>query len=72
MSKFRDLLSRRTLATGTSMRNVVICFYIARYWFASTSLPDAVGAHLSLMVPINAVFTLYEKWAQRKLSTESA
>ncbi len=47
MSKFRDLLSRRILATGTSMRNLVICFYIARYWFPGTSLPEAAGVSLA-------------------------
>jgi BASS family bile acid:Na+ symporter len=58
--------SRRILATSTSMRNIVICFYIARYWFPGTDVYMAPLVYLSLMVPINMVFTLYEKWAQRR------
>lgn len=61
-----DRKSRRVLATSTSMRNIVISFYIARYWFPGTDVHLAPLVYLSLMVPINAVFTLYEKWMQRR------
>ncbi len=67
-----DRESRRVLATSTSMRSVVICFYIARYWFPGTDVYLAPLVYLSLMVPINAVFTLYEKWAQRRSRTALA
>ena len=67
-----DRESRRVLATSTSMRSVVICFYIARYWFPGTEVYLAPLVYLSLMVPINAVFTLYEKWAQRRSQTVPA
>jgi len=67
-----DRESRRILATSTSMRNVVICFYIARYWFPGTDVYMTPLVYLALMVPINAVFTLYGKWAERRLRTESA
>ena len=61
-----DRESRRVLATSTSMRSVVICFYVARYWFPGTGVYLAPLVYLSLMVPINAVFTAYEKWGQRR------
>ena len=61
-----DRESRRVLATSTSMRSVVICFYLARYWFQGTEVYVMPLVYLSLMVPINAVFTLYEKWAERR------
>lgn len=63
-----DRESRRVLATSTSMRNIVICFYIARYWFPDSLVYMAPLVYLSLMVPINAVFTFYEKWAERRNS----
>src|ERR1035438_776525 len=61
-----DRESRRVLATSTSMRSVVICFYVARYWFPGTGVYLAPLVYLSLMVPINAVFTAYEKWGPRR------
>ncbi len=67
-----DRESRRVLATSTSMRSVVICFYITRYWFPGTEVYVMPLVYLSLMVPINAVFTLYEKWAERRSRTVPA
>jgi bile acid:Na+ symporter, BASS family len=67
-----DRESRRVLATSTSMRSVVICFFIARYWFPGTDVYVAPLVYLSLMVPINAVFTLYQKWRQWRLRTVPA
>jgi BASS family bile acid:Na+ symporter len=61
-----DRESRRVLATSTSMRSVVICFYVARYWFPGTGVYLAPLVYLSLMVPINAAFTVYEKWWRRR------
>lgn len=67
-----DRESRRVLATSTSMRSVVICFYITRYWFPGTEVYVMPLVYLSLMVPINAVFTLCEKWAERRSHTVPA
>lgn len=62
----RDRETRRVLATSTSMRSVVLCFYIARYCFPGTQVFIAPLMYLSLMVPINALFTFGNIWLQRR------
>jgi BASS family bile acid:Na+ symporter len=49
---------RRVLATSTSMRNVVIVLYIARYCFPGTNVYMVPIAYLSIMVPANMLFHL--------------
>jgi predicted Na+-dependent transporter len=49
---------RRVLATSTSMRNVVIVLYIARYCFPGTDIYMVPIAYLSIMVPANLLFHL--------------
>ena len=49
---------RRVLATSTSMRNVVIVLYIARYCFPGTNVYMVPIAYLSIMVPANLLFHL--------------
>jgi BASS family bile acid:Na+ symporter len=53
-----DLDMRRVLATSTSMRNVVIVLYIARYCFPGTNVYMVPIAYLSIMVPANLLFHL--------------
>jgi BASS family bile acid:Na+ symporter len=53
-----DLDMRRVLATSTSMRNVVIVLYIARYCFPGTGVYMVPIAYLSIMVPANLLFHL--------------
>lgn len=62
-----DRESRRVMATSTSMRNVVVCFFIARYWFPGTKAYLVPIAYLGMMVPANLLFTLYQKWRERRL-----
>jgi BASS family bile acid:Na+ symporter len=50
--------TRRVLATSTSMRNVVIVLYIARYCFPGTNVHMVPIAYLSIMVPANLLFHL--------------
>ena len=61
-----DRESRRVMATSTSMRNVVVCFFIARYWFPGTKAYLVPIAYLGMMVPANLLFTLYQKWRERR------
>ena len=53
-----DADTRRVLATSTSMRNVVIVLYIARYCFPGTSVYMVPIVYLSIMVPTNMLFHL--------------
>ena len=54
---------RRVLATSTSMRNVVIVLYIARYCFPGTDVYMIPIAYLSIMVPANMLFYLcFSAW----------
>ncbi|PWT82147.1 MAG: hypothetical protein C5B58_08760 [Acidobacteria bacterium] len=53
-----DADMRRVLATSTSMRNVVIVLYIARYCFSGTSVYMIPIVYLSMMVPANLLFHL--------------
>lgn len=54
---------RRVLATSTSMRNVVIVLYIARYCFPGTNVYMIPIAYLSIMVPANMLFYLcFSAW----------
>jgi bile acid:Na+ symporter, BASS family len=53
-----DTDMRRVLATSTSMRNVVIVLYIARYCFPGTSVYMVPIVYLSMMVPANMLFHL--------------
>lgn len=61
-----DRESRRVMATSTSMRNIVVCFFIARYWFPGTKAYLVPIAYLAMMVPANLLFTLYQKWRERR------
>ena len=58
--------SRRVLATATSMRNVIVVLYVARYCFPGTSVFMVPIVYLSLMVPTNMLFHLaftgWHKW----------
>jgi BASS family bile acid:Na+ symporter len=54
----KDADTRRVLATSTSMRNVVIVLYIARYCFPGTSVYMVPIVYLSMMVPANMLFHL--------------
>lgn len=53
-----DADTRRVLATSTSMRNVVIVLYIARYCFPGTNVYMVPVVYLSIMVPANMLFHL--------------
>jgi BASS family bile acid:Na+ symporter len=53
-----DLDTRRVLATSTSMRNIVIVLYIARYCFPKTSVYMVPIVYLSMMVPANTLLYL--------------
>lgn len=67
-----DRESRRVMATSTSMRNVVVCFFIARYWFPGTRAYLVPIAYLGMMLPANLLFTLYEKWRERRSAVVGA
>jgi len=67
-----DRESRRVMATSTSMRNVVVTFFVARYWFPDTQVYFVPIAYLGMMVPANLIFTLVEKLLQRKSTAERA
>jgi hypothetical protein len=47
------------------MRNIVITFFIARYWFPGTPVYMVPIAYLGMMVPVNMLFTLYQKHKQK-------
>jgi BASS family bile acid:Na+ symporter len=53
-----DTDTRRVLATSTSMRNVVIVLYIARFCFPGTTVYMVPIVYLSMMVPANMLFYL--------------
>jgi len=53
-----DRESRRVLATATSMRNVIVALYVARYCFPGTSVYMIPIVYISLMVPTNLLFHL--------------
>lgn len=53
-----DRESRRVLATSTSMRNVIVVWYVARYCFPGSSVYMVPLVYLSLMVPTNMLFHL--------------
>lgn len=50
--------TRRVMATSTSMRNVVIVLYIARYCFPQTNVHMVPIVYLSMMVPANLLLHL--------------
>ena len=52
----KDLDTRRVMATSSSMRNVVIVLYIARFCFPGTSVYMVPIVYLSIMVPANMLF----------------
>jgi len=54
----KDADTRRVLITATSMRNVILVLYIARYCFSGTSVYMVPIAYLSIMVPANMLFHL--------------
>jgi len=59
----KDADTRRVLATSTSMRNIVIVLYIARYCFSGTGVYMMPLVYLSIMVPANTIFYLsFEVW----------
>ena len=59
----KDADTRRVLATSTSMRNIVIVLYIARYCFSGTGVYMMPLVYLSIMVPANTLFYLsFEVW----------
>jgi BASS family bile acid:Na+ symporter len=63
-----DTDTRRILTTATSMRNVVVVLYIARYCFPGTSVYMVPIAYLSIMVPTNMLFHLsYVVWHRLRL-----
>jgi bile acid:Na+ symporter, BASS family len=53
-----DADTRRVLATSTSMRNIVIVLYIARFCFPKTNVHLVPIVYLSIMVPANMLFHL--------------
>ena len=53
-----DRESRRVLATTSSMRNVIVVLYVARYCFPGTSVYMIPIVYISLMVPTNLLFQL--------------
>lgn len=59
--------NRRTLATGTSMRNVALCAVIAIENFPGTKVDIALVAFSALMVTPNSLLALYEGyWEKRR------
>jgi BASS family bile acid:Na+ symporter len=70
-----DADTRRVLATSTSMRNIVIVLYIARFCFPKTNVHLVPIVYLSIMVPANMLFHLsFAVWrrfhrAQRAAAT---
>jgi bile acid:Na+ symporter, BASS family len=60
-----DTATRRVLATGTGMRNAIVALLIARTSFPGSDVDLAVLAFSALMVPLNLVFTLYQRWRAR-------
>lgn len=67
-----DTDTRRILATATSMRNVVIVLYIARFCFPGTSVYMVPIAYLSIMVPTNMLFHLsYVVWHRLRLRVQA-
>jgi len=67
-----DRETRRVMATSTSMRNIVVTFFIARYWFPGTPVYLVPIAYLGIMVPANMLFTLYRKIRHKREVTISA
>lgn len=61
-----DRETRRVLATSSSMRSVILCFYIAKAWFPGTDVIAVPIAFIAMALPINFTFTLYEKWQVRR------
>ena len=53
-----DADTKRVLATSTSMRNVVMVLYIARFCFPGTGVYMVPIVYLSMMVPANMLFHL--------------
>ena len=54
----KDGDTRRVLTTATSMRNVILVLYIARFCFPGTSVHMVPIVYLSMMVPANMLFHL--------------
>jgi bile acid:Na+ symporter, BASS family len=58
--------SRRIVATTTGMRSVIVVLYVARACFPGTSVFMVPIVYLSLMVPVNLLFTTaYSIWRKR-------
>jgi BASS family bile acid:Na+ symporter len=67
-----DADTRRVLATSTSMRNVVIVLYIARFCFPGTNVYMVPIVYLSMMVPANMLFYLsFAAWHRLRTCTEA-
>lgn len=67
-----DADTRRVLATSTSMRNVVIVLYIARYCFPGTSVYMVPIVYLSMMVPANLLLHLsFAAWHRFRTANRS-
>jgi bile acid:Na+ symporter, BASS family len=63
--------TRRVMATATSMRNVIIVWYIARFCFPRTNVHLVPLVYLSLMVPTNMLFHLsYVVWHRLRLRAQ--
>jgi predicted Na+-dependent transporter len=54
----KDADTRRVLTTTTSMRNVILVFYIGRYCFPETIVHIVPIVYVSMMVPANMLFHL--------------
>jgi BASS family bile acid:Na+ symporter len=54
----QDADTRRVMATSTSMRNVVMVLYVARFCFPGTSVYMVPIVYLTIMVPANTLFYL--------------
>jgi bile acid:Na+ symporter, BASS family len=63
--------TRRVLAINTSLRNVALCLAIASRSFPGANVDVGVIAFSALMLPPNAVFTLYHVRKMKKRATES-
>jgi BASS family bile acid:Na+ symporter len=63
-----DTGTRRVLATGTGMRNVMVALLIAVTSFPNSDVDLAVLAFSALMVPPNLVFTMYQNRKVKRLA----
>jgi len=54
-----DVASRKTLALGTSLRNVGLCLLVATQGFPETGVAAAVGSYLLIQAVANLIFARY-------------